>query len=222
MAAINGESIKIVPYDTEETDFVTPVKQALGLEDDDALELLHEYFSVGSVVTRANDSKTALHRLYYEGIEDTDFYDEYRSFVKKVVADLIEGPLIVQKIPSFRVHLLGNKAVGGYHRDSDLGHQSGAINFWLPLTDAYSTNSVHIVEDDQSEPAPIDVKYGEVLVFDAVNLLHGNEINTTDHTRVSFDFRVIPERDYVDSDTKSANTMSRLAIGDYYIKLTDL
>ena len=33
---------------------------------------------------------------------------------------------------------------------------------------------------------------GQMLVFDGANLEHGNRINRSDETRVSFDFRVIP------------------------------
>jgi hypothetical protein len=219
MAGLNGEQVQIFPYNTSRIDFVTPIKSALGLEKG---EELHEKFELDDVVTRETDSTSAIHRRYYENIGSTDFQDQYRRFVHEVVAGLVNGPLIVQKVPSFRAHLPGNKAVGEYHRDRDFGHQAGAINFWVPVTDAYGTNSVHVARSEGDTPTPINVNLGEVLVFDAVNLLHGNELNTTGSTRVSFDFRVIPEKDYVESQEFSVNTMSRLAIGSYYSLAEDL
>lgn len=90
------------------------------------------------------------------------------------------------------------------------------------MTNAYDTNALHIARDEQSRSTSVPVDYSQVIVFDAVNLLHGNEINTTGRTRLSFDFRVIPERNYIDSSDKSINTMTKLAIGGYYAKSADL
>jgi hypothetical protein len=216
MAGLNGEQVQIFPYDPSRIDFVSPIKIALGLEESDELSRLHEKFKLNKVVIRDTDSTTAIHHRYYENIGKTDFQEQYRRFVQEVVAELVSGPLIVQKVPSFRVHLPANKAVGQYHRDRDFGHQAGAINFWIPVTDAYYSNTVHVVRDEGQAPTPINVNFGEALAFDAVNLLHGNELNSTGSSRVSFDFRVIPETDYVDSREISVNTLSRLAIGGYY------
>lgn len=130
MAGLNGEQIRIISYDTSEVDFVSPVKQALDVDDD--LDLLHKHFSIDSIVTRENDSTTEIHRKYYKNIEDTDFYERYRYFVSKIVASLIDGPLIVQKIPSFRVHLPGNRAVGAYHRDRVLVIKMVQLTFGFP------------------------------------------------------------------------------------------
>jgi hypothetical protein len=43
----------------------------------------------------------------------------------------------------------------------------------------------------ESHMSPVDVDYGEVLLFDP-RLVHGTLDNTTDETRVSIDFRLLP------------------------------
>jgi ectoine hydroxylase-related dioxygenase (phytanoyl-CoA dioxygenase family) len=55
-----------------------------------------------------------------------------------------------------------------------------------------------------------------VLVFDGANLKHGNYVNRTGSTRVSFDFRVIPRSRYVDSDRTSVNTGVPFKVGGYF------
>jgi hypothetical protein len=47
-------------------------------------------------------------------------------------------------------------------------------------------------------------------------LKHGNKINTTKKTRVSFDFRVIPKSEYRPSSHNSVNTGLKFKIGEYY------
>lgn len=222
MTGIKGEGVTIVPYDVTQTNFVDPIKGALGLSDIDDLANVHLKFENELPVTRETDSKTSIHQLYYEQIGSTDFYEQYRKFIHSVVGNLVDGPLIVQKIPTFRVHLPNNKAVGQYHRDSDFGHQPGAINFWVPVTPAFESNAIHIANTDDVDPSPVAVNVGEALAFDAVNLFHGNEVNLTGQSRVSFDFRVIPEHEYSESSKVSINTMTQLAIGGYYTYANEL
>lgn len=222
MASLPGEQIQVHAYNLSEIDFVTPVKLALDLEEAEDLAQLHEKFTLDSIVTRETDSTTAIHRQYYANIGQTGFTSLYKEFIHNVIANLVDGPIIIQKVPTFRAHLPGNKAVGKYHRDSDFGHQAAAINFWIPLTDAFDTNTIHIAQREDDTPQPVDVSLGELLAFDAVGLVHGNEINETGRSRVSFDFRVIPQSQYVKSHRQSVNTLSTLAIGDYYIFPEDL
>ena len=47
-------------------------------------------------------------------------------------------------------------------------------------------------EENKGDFQPIMAEYGECIEWNASFLTHGNKINRTDITRVSFDFRVIP------------------------------
>ena len=132
----------------------------------------------------------------------------------------------MQKVPTIRVHRSGSRSTGEAHRDSDhgYGHQPGAVNIWWPLTDVIDPGGSDALWVDttggRNNLQPIKVRLGQVVVFDATGLYHdGSRINTTNHTRVSCDFRVVPMTDYIDSDNRAANTGAKLAIGDYYEKV---
>ena len=164
------------------------------------------------MATRETDQKTRWHQLFYKA--ETAWWPLYRSFISEFIAPLFQEPFFFQAIPTFRVHLRANKAVGEYHRDSDYGHPDGTVNFWLPLTIARSSNSIWI--DDGDQPRSVTAYPGDLIVFDAVHRRHGNEINVTGRTRVSMDFRCLPVRLYRDTAARSVNMGLRFAPGEYY------
>ena len=58
--------------------------------------------------------------------------------------------------------------------------------------------------------------YGECIQWDGSNLTHGNHINKTGKTRVSVDFRVMLESNYVPNEHGSINTHTIFMKGAYY------
>lgn len=74
-------------------------------------------------------------------------------------------------------------------------------------------------EEGAEDFRPYPVEVGEVLVFDGVNLAHGNKVNDTAKSRVSFDFRVIPRSEYRPRSDVSVNTGVRFEIGGYFDEL---
>jgi hypothetical protein len=162
--------------------------------------------------SRENDQKTRWHERFYATREA--WGPLYRQFVTEFVARQFREPFYFQAIPTFRVHLPDSVAVGEWHSDGDYGHSAGELNFWLPLTGAFQTNSIYI--EDQSWPRPICAYPGDVIVFDAVAREHGNHINQEGRSRVSFDFRCLLVRLYRESDARSVNMGCRFAPGDYY------
>lgn len=221
MVALYNRPLEIRSYDTERYDFRAPICQALsdglGIEVTD-VKKLHTLLEQNlDLVSRETDQSTPFHTAYYENIGGTSFYETYFNFIRGVVQPLVGEAVYAQAVPNFRVQLPGNLAVGTYHRDRDFGHRN-VINFWLPIMDAYGTNTVHLKRDN-GEALPIPVQYGSYLRFDAENLLHGNELNTTPDTRASIDFRVIPQGQYEDIGAVAINTGTPLRLGDYYTKL---
>lgn len=165
---------------------------------------------------RETDQSTDYHKRFYASFDKISGL--YRRFIDEVVGPLIGEPFCFQRIPTFRVHLPGNVAVGEFHRDADYSHPEGEINFWVPFTEAYDTNTVWIEKalgSGEYAPAP-PLSPGQFLVFDAVRWKHGNVANETGVTRVSFDFRCIPMSQYREVDARSINTNQRLTIGDYF------
>jgi hypothetical protein len=166
------------------------------------------------LTTRAADQGTRWHKRFYDARERWD--PLYRKFVGEYVAGLYREPFFFQAIPSFRVQLPDNLAVGAYHRDSEYGHPAGECNFWIPLTRAAASNSVYLCEDEHDWRRSVSAWPGDVIVFDAVNRRHGNQVNRESWSRVSFDFRCLPVRLYRETDARSVNMGCRFAPGDYY------
>jgi hypothetical protein len=201
----------IYEYDTSVYNFRKKISQILEVED---LENLHTQQSY-EVFTQKTDQSSQWHKKFYEN--SSQLSDLYFQFVKEFIQPLFNGKLVFQKIPTFRVHLVGNLSVGEFHRDKDYHHLTTEINFWIPFTNAYSTNTIWMEsQEGLNDLRPIEVKCGEMLQFDGANLLHGNRLNDTLTTRVSMDFRVIPYSKFVPSDKSSIYTNKKFDIGNYF------
>jgi hypothetical protein len=203
----------VVSYDLDKFDFVTAVREALDAGELGQLGVAaqHELF------TRATDQSTEFHAKFYSAYGSA-ISQLYIEFIGATIPEILQtDEFCFQKVPTFRVHLPNNVAVGEFHRDADYNHADGAVNFWLPLTRTWDSNSVWIERNLGDEDyVPFDLVPGQLLVFDGVNWRHGNRVNTTGQTRVSFDFRCIPMAKYTDSDRRTVNTGRALRIGEYY------
>ena len=66
----------------------------------------------------------------------------------------------------------------------------------------------------------MDTNYGEFYLWDGANLLHGNKLNDTNNTRVSFDFRILPRSKYNEDNIKESITNNtKMVIGEYWSEL---
>jgi len=116
------------------------------------------------------------------------------------------------------VHLPNNVAVGQKHRDSDYHHAEHEINFWVPLTKVWDTNSLFL----ESEPNKGDfhslhpMQFGQIFRFWGNQCYHYNELNQTGHTRVSFDLRIIPHSRFRPVDGVAVKSGLKFDIGGYY------
>jgi len=188
-------------YDTGQTNLAALACAALGVPD------LQDLEPANRVATRETDQQTIYHHRFY-GELDT-FLPVYQQFVRELLKDQLPE-MYVQRIPTFRVHLRNSVAVGEWHRDREWGHDPAEVNYWVPLTPAYGNNTVWI------EGEPVIAQYGEVIVFDGANQLHGNVVNDTEHSRVSMDFRTIPRKDYRPREERSASHGVRFVLGEYW------
>ena len=149
-------------------------------------------------------------------IKKNEFMKAYKLLMYELQENLFKEKIIFQKKPTIRVHLPNNVSTGTYHRDSEYGHSKNEINFWLPLTDAKKTATLHIEDSYMSEIySPIDLKYGQILIFNSL-LKHGTEINRENYTRVSFDFRIMKLTEYEETNKKSLVRKKKFKIGSYY------
>jgi ectoine hydroxylase-related dioxygenase (phytanoyl-CoA dioxygenase family) len=145
----------------------------------------------------------------------------YINFVKHLASSFNYTELIYQKIPTFRAHLVDNLGVGEWHKDRTYNHGTTEVNFWLPFTDTYDTNTIWVEsKEDLGDYSPHNVKYGEILVFSGANLMHGNKINKTTDTRVSVDFRLVEPTKFIPNTEGSINMKTPFDIGGYFEKLS--
>lgn len=165
------------------------------------------------------DQTTIFHQCYYERFHEK-VRPTYLRFIGDVIAPLFGEPFCYQAIPTFRIHLPNNVAVGEFHTDGDYNHPVGEVNFWLPFTRAFATNSIWLESSRESgDFRAQQVEVGEVLVFDAVRWRHGNRVNLTGQTRASFDFRCITMSLYRPTGARTVSAGQPLEIGHYYAVL---
>lgn len=135
-------------------------------------------------------------RKFRESSEYQRFIEVYTRFVQEVIEPLLGcGALIFQCPPTMRCQMPSSQPSCAPHRDADFAAHHGAeINFWLPVTQVWGSNSLHVESAPQSADFhPLEMVPGEMAIFNGSQCLHYTEANTTDSVRVSFDFRVLPK-----------------------------
>ena len=121
------------------------------------------------------------------------FYDAYERFVQEVIRPQYDEPIFYQKKPTHRILFSDTPGVSRFHRDRDYGHSTAEINYFVPQTAAFGTNTVWIESEEGKEDfTPMEVEAGQFARFNGASLKHGAQVNTSGRSRVSFDFRVIP------------------------------
>lgn len=190
------------------------------------LTCLNNWFPAQPVIDPTNDqSQAALMHLYtvdpfYHGADKGRFIQLFDAFVRWLQQTQFHVSLIYQRKPTLRTQLPNNLSVGTFHRDSEYGHPPEEWNIFVPLTDCRESATIHLESaPDKGNYQPVNLAYGECLIFDSA-LRHGNVLNTTGRTRVSFDFRLILAHEYRgDSEQTTYTQQIPFKIGDYYAVL---
>ena len=206
-------------YDKHKYNFEEIVREVLDVSSLNKIHLESDFPNY-QLFPRSKDQSTLYHKKFYNNMGD--FLEQYKLFIQECVRPRYDGPVVYQKIPTFRVHFPSNVAVGEWHkdkkyRDSDWCSRVREINYFLPLTTAHGTNTIWVeTEEDKGDFKPMIANYGEAYEWNGLDLKHGNKMNKTKTTRVSVDFRVIPKIRYFDSDHLTINTKVPFSIGGYY------
>ena len=211
-------------YSTNNFPFKDLIKKHLDVF---SLNFIHKEkdFNYKNKFERHSDQSTHYHKQFYTLARTPDFLNMYNSFIREIIKPIFGEEVVYQKIPTFRLHFPGNIAVGEYHRDRNYRDPEWAkrvkeSNFFLPLTDAYDSNTIWLESEEGKEDfSPMNAEYGQVVKWDGSNLLHGNKLNKETTTRVSFDFRVMPLSRYEPSTNGSINTGTVFSLGGYYNKI---
>mmetsp|Transcript_12776 Transcript_12776/g.28220 ORF Transcript_12776/g.28220 Transcript_12776/m.28220 type:complete len:287 (+) Transcript_12776:167-1027(+) len=196
----------LVPFSTEQYPFLQPVQSILQCGGVPVNEL-HRSASCsedhlvdgGATSSTIGPRDSAFMKRWQTSKHDpeasgyVDFAAVYHAFLRDVVrGDLGEDMILYQRIPTLRVHLAGAPAIGRPHRDADYHHSAYELNYWLPLGDVAGTNSLWAESvRDRGDFHPFVASYGEAVRFYGNQAWHFTLRNTSERTRVSFDFRVM-------------------------------
>jgi hypothetical protein len=175
----------------------------------------------------------SLYREFYSAMDRAPFLSCYRRLIEDVVSPLFGESFRFQRKPGIRIHL-PNVLTVQFHADEWYGPGPDVVNFWMPLTDAFDSNTLVVasladslreVGRLESEKAtmetingdlakivkPLQSGLGRLHIFNA-RCVHGSLPNQTGQTRVSIDFRILPK----DADP------GLKPIDEYYSSLTDV
>jgi sporadic carbohydrate cluster 2OG-Fe(II) oxygenase len=136
----------------------------------------------------------------------------WENILKKIclkeIKEIIGPDILVQSKLNLSIQLPNDKSsVLNEHSDIWSADTPFQINLWIPLTNAFKTNSMFILQKKHSlntfkkivkqkkyiSKAPninrfVNVPFGKVLIFNPA-LLHGNVCNKTNKTRISLNIR---------------------------------
>lgn len=205
---------KSFSYDTNIYHFKEILDNLFGCE----CSRLHKHLGKFDEFQRMNDQSTLAHKVFYSNFKNKIF-PLYKSFQNNFISKIVLEPYYFQLIPTFRIGLPGNKFVGEFHKDSDYNHKDYEINFNLGICGYTGKASLKTESSPSSnEFIHLECPYGKIFSFDHIDCLHGSDINETDSTMVSFDFRIALKSLYFNSDSTSVNTKTGLNIGEYFSK----
>jgi hypothetical protein len=178
----------ILSYPLERIDFRPWAESILSVERLEDLHLRPDPVPFANYVERLE---------HYANLLRNDFDSVRAQYLELVnlVAPLLGGVELRQAVPSMRCHLAGAGTVSAFHRDGDPKYRitPGLINGWVPLTTVGGANSLYVESSPGSgDHRPLELTPGQIVIFDAFHLEHGSYPNRTESTRVSFDFRFMP------------------------------
>ena len=182
-----------------------------------------------------NDRDSVFIKEYHKYFDSNDaFKKEYLNFIENNVRGLFPGEekLVVQKTPNLRISFPNMTAIGfngtnketvvGLHCDADFGHHYEEMNFIVPITKMYQTNSIYYEPFvgcglDYDDYFNVVLNENELFFVKFNKLLHYNKRNETEKTRISLDFRVIPYSKYMQDITFFENTKFDLKNNYFFV-----
>lgn len=213
-------------YDLEKFNFYKILTEKFEVEN---LEKLH--FKLSKKInlkdgqeSLGKDTHSDFHKIFYQNMNSDwpEFHNTWKRFMHEIIKPLFpaEEKLICQAFPSLRIQYPGSKAIPCQHYDSDENHKHplGEINIVIPITNMKNTNTIW----KESLPgfqdySPINIKKGQIAIWDGNRCEHFNKVNTSKNTRISFDIRVVPRKFYNPNyEQLTATKNKKFVIGEYY------
>jgi len=234
------QNLTIFNYDTSKYPFREAIADLLKVQDDD-LENLHcteqGKLALEEEMSGAQHRKRGKQPHYirlWTRAGQTGERDTFNQILDKFVAEFVarrmssthdkeDGdstpPVAVayQKDPTFRVVLPSGQQLGYRHCDADYHHPPAEINWWIPLTTVFDTNTLHTESlPGKGDFAPINLQYGQALRFYGNMCCHYTVPNVSDTCRVSFDMRVLSLDHHDPEWTDRLDRKCLFKVGQYY------
>jgi sporadic carbohydrate cluster 2OG-Fe(II) oxygenase len=171
------------------------------------LQLLHKELPFEMI----NDVRVGFYQFINKSISNFAF--EYLELASASMFDVVGTELASNKMVNFSIQLPGDESsVLPIHADDFSGESHFQLNLWVPLVNAYGTNSMfianpefsqeilsnirryeekginHLLDKHPNEFQFLELSYGQALIF-TPTCLHGNVVNRTEHSRLSFNCR---------------------------------
>ncbi|MBE7171681.1 MAG: streptomycin biosynthesis enzyme StrG [Williamsia sp.] len=182
----------IVDYDTGRYPFQKVLAALFRVP---VLDKLHTTWKQRTAKAGLTYDDNLLLRKKMQGLkEDALFYTVYHRWITDVLSPHYGGHISYSAHPKMRVHLARTGSVSNFHRDADVTGRAMQINCYLPFTDVFDSNTLWCESDyGLKDYKPINLRYGQAILWDGGYLTHGTVENETDFTRVSCDFRFQPK-----------------------------
>ena len=203
------------------------------LSRNDKLENLHESFpNHKKLLKKGTDQSTIFHRAIYSTFDDknfflTEFWKSYRDLSLEIVEILKNetgyyGEWAIQRYPTVRFQFPENVSVFEFHRDSNYSHPIGEINCFYAINKCINSSALQVEKNLGFEDyVPLNLNPGQYALLNTSIYKHGDFLNTTNKTRISMDFRFIPN-----SKLTTENISLTKGIGfnsnSYFIKEKDM
>jgi hypothetical protein len=186
-----------------------------------------------------NDRNNVFLSDYYRFVDTNPiFINYYKEFIIQYIKPLFknETQILYQTTPNLRISFPNSTAIGrtenddltsdivGIHTDGDFGHSNNEINFTIPLTEMFDTNSIYFQQSINSNENLNDflnlkLNTNQLFMAKFSQIKHYNRINKTNQTRLSLDFRVMTYSSYneiLQSQSQSLSSKKRMVIGEYF------
>lgn len=163
------------------------------------LEQFHTHFSNDMGNRKSRQEKLSVFTPLLDNDRRSEFHDLYEEFVLSVILEDAAAnahPSVTsfyyQSFPCVRCVRPQEFSIG-IHCDMAYGFNAANVNYYIPLTRIYDTNSLHVESAVGEEDwHTVTTEYGSLFRFAGAVNAHFTVMNSSEITRFSLDFRVIP------------------------------
>ena len=214
--------MKIIKFNKNTIKLKESLKRILNTDILEDVHLLYTKDTSRTLFDKYNANTTEYHNIFNNN--KSLFKEDYENIIKHIKDTEYKDEefIIYQTFPALRVSIPGNISVGEIHIDADYNHPKEEINYWMPITELNEINTVwHESEPNKGDFKPLIINYGEIAEVYFNQCRHFSKVNTTNKTRFSLDFRIIPGSKWhtTDKNIESMFHNVKFIIGKYYKKM---